>query len=246
MLRELLLEENREKYYEMLGINISLFRRQRIQHVIAMILLWLAGVVGLFWFKGMSAETVLLTLAAPAFGYMGWKIPYWNMMKLHNQRKDKLAFMFPEFLTTFISLLGSQSGGNVIQTLRLTSDYVKEPLKAQLVKLVDTVTVNSDPESAYMAFRGFADFIGTREASQVMMLVYEMYVHGTDEGALSELEDKIDRLNDNKLDELVLRKSTKLRGMAIPSLVLTTAFIFIWVGVVIVQVMSKAMDGLNF
>ncbi|MFV1457448.1 type II secretion system F family protein, partial [Bacillus mycoides] len=172
--------------------------------------------------------------------------PYYKMMKLHRQRKVKLAFMFPEFLTTFISLLGSQSGGNVIQTLRLTSDYVKEPLKTQLNKLVESVTVNSDPESSYQAFREFADFIGTRESSQVMMLVYEMYIHGTDDGALAELEDKIDRLNDNKLDELVIKKNTKLRGLSIPSLVLTTAFIFVWVGVVIVQVMTKAMDGLNF
>ncbi|PGT89975.1 hypothetical protein [Bacillus thuringiensis] len=246
MLKEIILEENREEYFRSLGINVRLFQRQRVQGVIAFIVLWFALFAGQMYLNGFTSMTLVVFISAPLFGYLGWKNQYIKMLQMYKKRKDKLSFMFPEFLTTFISLLGSQSGGNIIQTLRLTGDYVNEPLKAQLNILVESVTKNADPESAYNAFMSFANFVGTKEASQVMMLIYEMYIHGTDEGALAELEEKIDRLNDNKLDELVIRKSSRLRSLSIPSLMLTTIFIFIWVGVVLVQVLGRSMNGINF
>ncbi|PGR83703.1 hypothetical protein [Bacillus cereus] len=247
MLREIILEENKEYYYRTLGINVKLFHRQRVQGVISFVIIWFVIFALQMYLNGFTTITLLAFLSAPLFGYLGWKNQYYKMVQLYNKRKDHLSFLFPEFLTTFISLLGSsQSDGNIIQTLRLTSDYVRDPLKAQLTYLVDSVTKNPDPESAYEAFMNFSEFIGTREASQVMMLVYEMYRYGTNESALAELEEKIDRLNDNKLDELVVRKSQRLRSLSIPSLMFITIFIFIWVGVVLVQVLGRSMTGISF
>lgn len=246
MLREIILEENREEYYRTLGIDVRLFQRQRVQGVIAFIILWLALFAGQMYLNGFTSMTLVVFISAPLFVYLGWKNQYIKMLQLYKKRKDQLSFMFSEFLTTFMSLLGPQSGGNIVQTLRLTSDYVRDPLKTHLVLLADEITKDADPESSYRAFMRFADFVGTKEASQVMMLIYEMYIHGTDEGALAELEEKIDRLNDNKLDELVIRKSSRLRSLSIPSLILITIYIFIWVGVVLVQVLGRSMSGLQF
>lgn len=208
--------------------------------------IWLLLTIVVIMVKGIGGEAIGLLASCPLFLYFGWKYQYLMMMNLHKRRTALLGMLFPEFLTSFISLLKAYSGGNLINTIELTAPYVKEPLRTELLIATEKVKKNPEPEEVYAAFMDLARFVGTKEASQIMLLLYEMFESGVNEDALAELENKIDRLNDNKIKDMVIRKSTKMRGMSLPALMVAVGFIFVWTGVILFSYVSDTMQGLNF
>lgn len=169
-----------------------------------------------------------LLILAPLFSFIAYRYPYFQMV-MQKKRSDLLkSYLFPEFLRYFISLI--HSSGNVYLTLKATIPYLKEPLRTEVQKLVKKIEVKND-RKAYMEF---ADYIGSSEANLIMSMIYEFTEMGIKKETLAELSSYIDKLHENKTNELIDKKVRSMDIYSFPSVLLAAFFILGFAGTILV------------
>lgn len=242
-MKELLYETNLEVYYKELDIDAQMLRGQRIMYatVFAVLGALVSGtVVFLFGMKFLLLGLVLV----PIMGLLGWKWLYLKLKSLSVANKKQLDMLFPEFLTTFISLLNSQANGNIINAIENTIPYMKEPIKSQLIMLVRRVQEDASLETAYYAFEEFSKTVDNKESEQILTLLLDMYIAGISKETLEELEDRIEKMKQNQITIYANWKNSRLRNKAsLPALGMATLFIFLWIGVVAYHYLVTALSG---
>lgn len=244
-MKNLIFENDLDDMIKALDVDVKLFKRQRLTYTMVFILLGLI-VAGVLTFaldtKGLIIG-VILTLAA---AFYGWKYMYIVLGKKVKAQQQRLGLMFPDFLTTFISLLNSQSSGNVITAIEATIPYVKNPLRGHVVKLVREVYTDSSIESVWNAFNRFADEMDDKEAEQIMALVSDMYIAGINREALVELESRINEMKQNQVKAYAEKKNLRVKNIAsLPSLGLCVLFIFGWAGTVAFIYLMEGLGGMS-
>ncbi|GIN75115.1 flagellar assembly protein FlaJ [Bacillus licheniformis] len=182
----------------------------------------------------------LIFLALPVVLLAANKFAYINLVA--RKKKDDLlkTYLFPEFLRCFICLLGVS--GNVYSTLKATVPYVKEPLKAELQKLITNIERDNDRRH----YIEFANSIGNSEASMVMSMIHEFSEFGIQKDALQQLEQFIERLQENKTNELIERKVREMDKYSVPPVVLSVLFVLSFAVALFVYYMSQIQGSLNF
>lgn len=120
-MNELFFEKNRKKYLDYFSIDSRRFMRKRALFAVLLTVTFIA----LFFILEMK-WLLWISLGAPVVGY---KIPYYEVLK--NIGKDSYIkeYAFPTFLRYFISLISTQ--GNVYQTLIETEKYTPLPIKKE-------------------------------------------------------------------------------------------------------------------
>lgn len=244
-MKDFILETDLEDKLKALDADKGVFVKQRITYtmvfallglIVAGLLSFLLGAVGV----AIGLPIMLLSL----FG--GWKYMYFVANKKYALHKKQLTLLFPDFLTTFISLLNSSASGNVINTLEQTIPYVKNPLKMHILGLVRKVFEDPSHENVWNAFNQFADEIEDKEAEQIMALVSDMYTAGVNKEALKELEDRINEMKQNQVKEYAKKKNLRLKNVAsLPTLGLATLYVFVWAGTIAFHYGSMALGGIN-
>src|SRR5690625_3320603 len=106
---EVLLEKNRNMYldYFKLTKRELLFRRLRVMAVFSV----LFGVIYYLYH-----DTKWLLFLFPLVLFVGYKLPYYELLRIKSKEGIIKEQMFPTFLRYFIALIGTQ--GNVYRTLR--------------------------------------------------------------------------------------------------------------------------------
>lgn len=146
----------------------------------------------------------LWLMSLPIIFYMGYKIPYLNLI-LNKKKSDLInSYLFPQFLGSFLALLSSS--GNVYQTLVETVEYTDDPLRSELNNLIEKIEQGNNRDD-YLAF---ADYIGTSEAYMIMDMIYQFSEYGVQKEAIQELENYIHTLQENKVDELIQQKMIQM------------------------------------
>lgn len=186
----------------------------------------------------LKIHNIWLVIAAPIVSYVGYKLPYWKLISMKNRIEIVNSFLFPHFLRTFLSLLGTQ--GNVFQTLVATIPYLEEPLKSEVEQLVEKIENRNDREY----YLEFAKYIGSNEAYLIMSMIYEFSMVGTNKSMLTELERYIESIQQNKTQELKGYKIVRMEKNANIPLVSTVVFMLIFTLSVMYYFVSNL--GTNF
>lgn len=180
-----------------------------------------------------------LLILAPLFSFIAFRYPYFQMV-MQKKRSDLLkSYLFPEFLRYFLSLI--HTSGNVYLTLQATIPYLKEPLRSEVQKLVEKIEQKND-RKAYMEF---ADFIGNSEAQLIMGMIYEFTEIGIKQETLAELASYIDKLQENKINELIERKVRSMDIYSAPAIILGTFFILGFAGTILVYYWTGISVNVN-
>lgn len=242
-MKEILYETNLENYYKELDIDVQMFKGQRLMYSVVFAVLG-ALITGAFVFI-MGIKSIFLGLViVPFMGFLGYKWLYFQLKTMSIANKQKLDMLFPEFLTTFISLLNSQANGNVINAIENTIPYMKEPIKTHLIMLVRRIYEDSSVDNAYYAFSEFSKAVDNKESEQILSLLLDMYISGINEDTLSELETRIEKMKQNQISAYAKWKNGRLRNKAaLPSLGIATLFIFAWIGVVAYHYLMTGLSG---
>lgn len=217
---EVLMEKNKNMYFDYFRIEPKKFFMKRL--FVASLFLF-TFIVLLYAFN----ETKLL-VAAPFSLLLGYKVPYMELISKKKKSDIIKQYMFPTFIRYFISLIDTQ--GNVYQTLKATIDYIDEPIKSAVKKLVEKLEKNNVNNRE--AFMEFAEFIGSSEAYMIMNMIFEFNERGINKNDLLELENTITRLQENKTNELIEYKVNSINKHANPVLVYGLAYIFIFTFIV--------------
>ncbi|QHZ53356.1 type II secretion system F family protein [Paenibacillus larvae] len=225
MFKDVLQEKNVDVYLEYFGQPKKQYRALKWMCTVL-----IAGLYGLaVWM--MHRDMYWMGLPLVALGAN--KFLYLNLI-LKKRKQDLLkTYLFPEFLRYFISLI--ETSDDVRLVLEETVPYVKEPLKEELVALIEKLKETNDP-SAYMQF---ADSIGSSEASMIMSIIHECAEFGIQKEAIHELERFIETLHENKTNELIERKIRQMDVYAYPALLLSVGFVLSFAGVLFMYYMSK-------
>lgn len=172
-----------------------------------------------------------LLVAMPVMAFLGYKLPYIELISRKNKDDIIKQYMFPTFLRYFISLLDTQ--GNVFQTLKAIIPYVDEPIKTEVIKMVTRLeeqNVNNRD-----AFMDFAEYIGSSEAHMIMGMIFEFNEEGINKDDAKELENTIKELQENKTNELIEQKVHSLDKHANPIMVYGLAYVFMFTGILFVS-----------
>jgi cyanate lyase len=224
---EILLERNRHLYYDYFNIDERKFFRKRFTTAL-LFFICIAAVI-------FSTGNLWLIAGIPIVMFIGFKLPYIELVSKKSKQDIIKQYEFPTFLRYFISLLGTQ--GNVYQTLNAIIPYIHDPMRAELEKLVKKLSENNVQNRE--AFREFAESIGSSEAYLIMEMIYEFHEEGITKEELKELENLVDKLQENKVNELIEYKVNKIGKHANPILVYGLLFIFLFTGVVLVAYLTQ-------
>lgn len=230
-MKGLFTEKFREDYLRYYGMDAKKFFMKRVLFAV------LFGVIGLVLF-GVIAKPILILLA-PIGAFFGYKMLFIQLV--NNKKHDDMmkTFIFPQFLRYFISLIGTQ--GNVYQTLKATAPYLHGSFREKLEEFIGKIEQDND----FTHYTEFAEYIGTNEASMVLSMIYDFSEHGIVREELEELERTIDKLNENKTNQMVKYKTDeqeKYMNMPIfASIFFTMAFAVIIIFVNFMQI-SKYMQ----
>lgn len=223
---DFLLEKNKKSYLEHFNISTGYFIGRRI--VISLIFLILYGLI--IWMY----PNPKLFLGIPIVAYLGYKIPYIELLRMKKHEDIVKEYMFPNFLRYFLALLETQ--GNVYQTLRATIDYVDDPIKTELINLIEKLDDSS--LNSRDAFMDFADFIGTSDAYLIMGVLHEFNEEGIVKKELDELDEHVSRLQENKTNEIIEARVNSLSKHADPILAGSLAYVIAYTIILIVAYMS--------
>lgn len=210
---EILFERNRNVYLEYFKIDKGAFLKRRL--MIGLGLLVLFGVIALV------LSSMKLLMFAPLFGLVGYKLPYFEI--LNNKSQDDLIreYLFPDFVKCFLALIESQ--GNVYQTLKATIPRVKQPLRAEVEKLVSSLETSS--VNTHDDFMRFADAVGSHDAYNIVSILHEFHEEGVSKEDLRSLEDTANKLQENKVNVFIINKANTIEKHANPLLVYTLFWI---------------------
>lgn len=231
MLIELWKEKSLNLYLDVFQIKSKIFTLLRV--IYAIILSLIATTIILILGKK------ILLLAIPVFFLVGFKYPYFKL--LMTKRKDDLlkSFAFPEFLSDFKILLGTN--GNVYQTIKACLKYSKEPIKSELKKLSKNIETTNSRD----VYQNFAQYIGTSEAIMIMDMIYEFSVEGVRKESLITFEKYIDRLKNNKTHELVTKKVASMDINGFYPILISVFFFFSFLIIVLYGYLRDAGSLFN-
>lgn len=240
---EIITESNKRDYFNRLYIDTKLFKKQRITTaLIGAIVGLVAGFGALFALEFGVAGFVALIGLVFLGGYGGWKFKYIQLRGAVKEQNAQLDMMFPEFLQTFIALLEASPTNNITSVLETSIPYLKQPVRQQVLKIVNRVYENGTDENVRDAMMTFAEYIGNVEATRIMDIINSMYVSGANPQVLKELDEKVQAMNANKVRTYVEKKSKGLQSLSMPSLVLGIVFVFGFLGVVGSEYLSRAFE----
>lgn len=223
---EVLTEKNKEVFYDYFNINTKKFTRTRILLCVLFILLYSVFVN----FIGLTDNGYWWLIGIPICGLIGYKMPYMELVSKRNKLVLTRQYMFPNFLRYFISLLSTE--GNVYLTIKETLNYVDEPFRPIVEKLIKELDDPRIPN--YEAFMNFAEEIDTSESIMIMNMINDFSEQGINKDEIKELEDTILRLQENKVNELIEYKVGKIHKYANPIVVLAIVYMIVFVGIVAV------------
>lgn len=181
----------------------------------------------------------LYLLFTPIAFFVGFKLPYYNLMS--TKKKDDLiiSFLFPQFLQSFMALLASS--GNVYQTLKLTATYVNDPLKSQLEKLV--ANIEKDNKREY--YLEFAEFVDNNEAYMIMDMIYQFSEYGVKKETLEDLRSYIQGLDENKVNELIEKKVLSAEKYGYVGIFIGMFFVMGYAGTIFAYYLQDVMNALE-
>lgn len=214
-MKEFFIEKDLPYLLEYFKFNRRKFNRTRYFYALAL---------GFICFILASKIQPLYGILIPIFMIIGYKIPYYNAKRLKSTQDLVKQLMFPSLLRHFISLVHTE--GNVYRTLEKCQTYAKSPLKEQLGILLSKL--GRTEEENHLAFMEFADFIGSYEATMIMSMIYEFDREGIQKDGLVELENVLTQLQENKIEEMINKKSSKMLSFATPVLIYSMAFILLF------------------
>lgn len=240
-MKELITESKREYYYTRLYIDQEVFKKQRIMSTVTLGALGLlislvimvvgkAGVLGLF----------LALFMTGLMAYIGYKLKYKELMDLAKQQDNKVVMSFPEFLQVFIGMIEVNPSGGVMNALKMSIPYIKNPVKSRVIRLVYAITADGSTQNVRVALQEFGQYVGSVDAIRILDMIYTMYVDGVDPRTLDIAAEKIEELNRNSINSFVEKKKKSLNLKSMPALLMGIGFVFGFVGVVGVQYLTGA------
>lgn len=231
MIGELLSEKSKAIYFEYFRINENKFRLNR----------YLIGILffGLMAITSLLLDNYLLLLVTPAAFYVGYKVPYINLISQKKQSDLMISFAFPQFLQSFMALL--PTSGNVYQTFKNTLEYTSEPIKGQLEKLIN----NIEDENKREYYLEFAEFIGTTDAYMVMDQIYQFSEYGIKKNSLGELQRYIQSIQENKMDELIIKKMARMENHGLVPLFISMFLVGGFALIIVYYYIVDVMGSLN-
>ncbi|QNK89092.1 flagellar assembly protein FlaJ [Sporosarcina sp. resist] len=231
MLAELWKEQQLEGY-------LSYFKREKKSFTLSRLIF---GVIITFLFLIIILMTGknLLYIATPVAFFVGYKYAYFNLMMSRRKMDLMNAFLFPEFLQSFMALLSSS--GNVYQTLKQSVTYTSEPLKSELEKLVLKIE-DGNKRNDYLTF---AEYISSSEAYMIMDMIYQFSEFGVKKEALQELDLYIQNLQENKIDDLIVSKMGAMDNFGMIPILIALFLTGGFAGVVFMFFMGDLTGALN-
>ena len=224
---DFLLERNKQNYLDYFKIKPSYFIGRRIITTIVLTVLY--GM--LIWIF----LNPLLFLGLPLAMYIGYKLPYIELLRMKRHEAIVKEYMFPTFLRYFLALIETQ--GNVYQTLVATIPYMDDPLRGELIKLVQRLDDSS--ADSREAFLDFVEFIGSSEAYLIMGMIHEFSEEGIIKEELKELDNDINALQENKTNEIIEIKANTLLKHADPIIAGGLAYVIAFTIILIFAYMSE-------
>ena len=160
---------------------------------------------------------------------------------MSTKKKNDLvtSFLFPQFLQSFMGLLASS--GNIYQTLKLTVDYVNDPLKSELEKLV--ARIEKDNKREY--YLEFAETINNSEAYMIMDIIYQFSEYGVKKDTLDNLKNYIQRLDENKVNELIDRKLLSAEKYGFVGIFIGMFFVLGYTGTIMAYYLQDVIKALE-
>lgn len=232
MLKGFFVEKNLLSYLDQCDVNYGKFMRERMMHGVGIFLLCLVG--------GFFMGSNILYAASPIAFIGGYKLNYFLLYRYKNTVDGAKAAAFPQFLRTFMALHASQ--GTIYKTLDVTSQHIDEPLYTPLRELVSKIDVDND----YKHYIAFADYVGTVESHMVMSMIHSFSETGAQPDELAELERMIERINVNKMDEVIRQKASAQEKYTNPTILLSVGFVMFLAITVIVQNFAKFTSLMTF
>lgn len=232
MLVDILLERRTMAYLESVGGKYSTHLMQQILYGIVFAIA--LGTLGFFTMGGLTIATMLLAIGGI---FIGFKMSYILLIQEIGKRKQIRIEQFPVFLNYFSALV-VVNNLNVVNTIGATINYLNEPMKTEVTKLHKKLMLGEGRD----AFLEFSRFIGTADALMVIGVLSDFNEYGVDTMKLKELESTVNKLNDAIIDEKIIRQATKIESFANYSLFGVIGFVFMFVGILFVQIFSE----LNF
>ncbi len=214
---ELLLEKNKELYLNYFKYDPKEFRFYRIKQGVL-----LGIVLGIF---SILFGEALLYLVMPLGGFLiGYKYPYQQMMA--NKKRDEImrGYMFPTYLKNFLNIL--ETNGNVYQTFVESIKYTDEPLKTAVQEMVAAIEI----DKTQRPYIEFANYVGSQEANQIMGVIYQFTTVGLDTTKLRKLNETVDKLQENKINEMISYKVTNLERFSNFPVIVTLLYTMSFVG----------------
>lgn len=240
---EIITESNKKEYFNRLYIDTKLFRTQRITTALVGGLVGLLiGVAVIFLMEEGLIRFILALLFTAIGAYGGWKFKYMALRSAVKEQNAQLDMMFPEFLQTFIALLEANPTNNITSVLETSIPYLKQPIRQQVLKIVNSVYEDGTNENVRQSMMTFAEYIGNVEATRIMDIINSMYMSGANPQVLKELDEKVQAMNANKVRVYVEKKSKGLQSLSMPALVLGIVFIFGFLGVVGSEYLMRAFE----
>lgn len=240
---EIITESNKKEYFNRLYIDTKLFQQQRLTSaIIGGIIGLFLGVAVIFLMEEGLIRFILALLFTAIGGYGGWKFKYIALRGAVKEQNAQLDMLFPEFLQTFIALLEANPTNNITSVLETSIPYLKNPVRQQVLKIVNNVYADGRNENVRQSLMTFAEYIGNVEATRIMDIINSMYMSGANPQVLKELDEKVQAMNANKVRVYVEKKSKGLQSLSMPALVMGIVFVFGFLGVVGSEYLSRAFE----
>lgn len=232
-MKKLFVENDLELFLDNLKISKRRFIIERIKMATVLPLMIFALVIML--------DNPRLLLITPLFAFMGWKMPYFNLVNEKNRNDIIKKNIFPQFLRYFVSLYPTNE--TVLRTLGAIVPFIDEKnFRDELIKLIESVGVRDvDSSQAYL---DFAEFIGTGEARLVMSFLYEFDQMGIKKEELTMLENIVNEMHENSVKELCEYKANKIQRYANPIVIASLFFVFCFVMVVFYSYLTSSLTEL--
>lgn len=227
MIQEILKETHLDAYLDYFGFTHKEFKKEKMKYALMLV------AVGLI--IAVIAKTIIMIPVIAILAFLGYKFPYLNLMQMMSHNNLKREILFPQFLRTFMALLSSQ--GNPYQTLVKSTEYMKDPIKTDLEKLIILIEDDNDLKH----YVEFADKIGTSDAQMVMSMIYSFTKSGIVFEELEELERTIETMKTTKMKDLVTRKTNKQETYANYVVMLSIFFVMCYVFTSLVVSMNEAL-----
>lgn len=230
---DILLEKDTKKYLD--AVN-GTYTTHLVQQILFALIFGGVGMGFVFIIGGMEFNYKVI-IGGLIGGLLGFKVIYFRLRNEVKNRMNIRKAQFPEFLKYFNALV-SVNNNNIVRTLESTSEYMQEPLKVQVEELVERAYKNEGRE----AFMDFARFIGTSESIMIMGVLSDFNEHGVDSAKLKDMEETVSKMNENMMNERIIRESNSIEKYANTSLLASIGFVVLFVGTIFVQLISD----LNF